>query len=70
MTLKINSMYKTDTGYIIPRSHKKNEGKNSYAIVQVLSGDSNHFTSKMVTMSTREFRKALNLAGKEQIEIL
>lgn len=69
MTLKINTMYKTDTGYIIPRSHKKQEGKVGYAIVQVLSGGSNHFTSKSVTMSTSEFRKALGLAGKEQIEI-
>ena len=69
MILKVNSMYKTDTGYIIPRSHKKDEGANGYAIVQVLTGTERHFTSKLTTMTTKEFRKALSLGGKEQVEI-
>ena len=68
MTLKINSMYPTATGFIIPRSHANTDTGEKYCIVQVLTGDNVHYTSHHTTMSHKELRKALKLPAKERIE--
>lgn len=70
MQLKINSSYKTPTGYIVPRSHLKHEKGMRYCIVQVYTGDLFHYTSKYATMTCQEIRKAMGLPQKERIEIL
>ena len=78
MILKINQMYKTAKGYIVPRSHfgsdltEDTSLKNSkqYAIIDVLIGGFDRFTKKSVTMSRAEIRQALELNAKEKIDIL
>lgn len=69
MTLKINAMYKTNDGHIIPRSRFGDTMPN-YAIVEVVTGDNNHFVMSHKTMTRKDFRKALNLDGKERVEII
>lgn len=70
MKLIINSSYATDTGFIIPRSRMSGGKGEHYCIVQVLTGGVTHYTSKHITMSAKEIRKALNLSEKERIEII
>ena len=69
MTLKVNAMYKTDDGHIIPRSRFGNQ-LPKYAIVEVVTGDNNHFVMSHKTFTPKDFRKALNLDAKEKIEII
>ena len=69
MVLKINASYKTNTGYLIPRSHL-NDGKGErWCVVQILTGGTTHYTSKYTTMALKEIRKALNLTTKEKVDI-
>lgn len=74
MQLTVNAMYKTATGYLIPLSHFKNEKGVKYAVVRVLYDQTNDngvvgFRTKTITMTTKEFREALDLGEKERVEI-
>lgn len=70
MQLKINSSYTTATGFLIPRSHLSQGNGEKYIIVQLLEGGVTHYTSRHLTMTTKEIRKALNLAKNERVEII
>lgn len=66
MTLKLNGLYKTDTGYIIPRSYIYND----LAIFEVLTGGELHYVKGHCIFTTKELKKILKIKGKERIEIL
>lgn len=70
MTLKVNAGYRTETGFIIPRSHFKKEKGEKFAVVEILTDCKTHFTREHTTFTVKEFRDALNLAQKERIEIV
>lgn len=69
MTLKRNAMYKTNDGYIIPRS-LFSDSMPRYAIVEELAGGDDHFIKVTTTYTAKDFRRVLNLSAKEKIEIL
>lgn len=69
MTLKVNAMYKTNDGHIIPRS-RFGDDMPKYAIVEVVTGDNSHFVMSHKTFTKKDFRKALNLDAKEKVEII
>lgn len=69
MTLKVNTMYKTEDGHIIPRS-RFGDDLPKYAIVEVLTRDNNHFVVSHKTFTQKDFRQALKLSAKERIEII
>lgn len=68
--LKVNSMYQTDGGYLIIRSHFSKDKANQWCVVEELKGGFNHFVKSHRTMNKKELKKALDLTGKEQIVIL
>ena len=72
MKLKINSMYKTATGFIIPRSNFSIERGQKWLCVDVLTvtQGGKHYIKKSTTMSTKEIKKALDLARNEGVEII
>lgn len=72
MKLHLNAMYKTATGFIIPRSHFSGEKGLKWACVDVLSvtQGGKHYTKESITMSTKEIKKALDLARNERVEII
>lgn len=70
MKLKINNSYAIEGGYLIVRSHTNTMTAENYAIVQLLTGDDNHYISSMRTMTHKELRKLLGVSGKERIEII
>lgn len=70
MKLKLNSMYKTETGYVIPRSHFSETNPPNYLIADLLIGDETHYTKKIVTLTRRELKKLLDLPNNERVEIL
>ena len=69
MTLKVNAMYKTNDGHIIPRS-RFGDDMPKYAIVEVVTGDNSHFVMSHKTFTQKDFRQVLNLSAKEKIEII
>ena len=69
MILKVNAMYITEDGYIIPRS-RFNDDMPKYAIVEILTGDNSHFVVSHKTFTQKDFRRVLNLSAKERIEII
>lgn len=70
MKLKVNEMYKTDTGYIVPLSHFTQEAGAKYAIVRVLTYREYTYLVKHTTFGQQDFRDALNLKKNERIEII
>lgn len=66
MTLKINELYKVETGYIIPRSQIHDD----LAIFEVLTGGELHYVKGHCTFTTKELKKIFKIKGKERIEIL
>lgn len=70
MTLKINSAYKTATGYIIPRSHMFQGKGVKYAIFEVIAGGDGKYVKKHATYTTTELRKVLALTKNERVEII
>lgn len=66
MTLKINELYKVDTGYIIPRSYINDD----LAIFEIITGNDLHFVKSHHTFTTKELKKIFKIKGKERIEIL
>lgn len=69
MILKVNAMYDTEDGYIIPRT-RFSDDMPKYAIVEILTGDNSHFVVSHKTFTQKDFRRALNLSAKERIEII
>lgn len=75
MTLKVNEMYKTATGYLIPLSHFSEGFAQKYAVVKLLDDQTNGagvvgFKVSTTTYTLKEFRQALSLDGKERITII
>ena len=70
VTLKVNASYTTATGFLIPRSHFKEEKGTRWCVVQVLTGGVTHYTSRHMTMTAKDLRKALALTQKERVEIV
>ena len=70
MKLKLNSMYKTATGYVIPRSHFSGTNPPNYLIADLLIGDETHYTKKTVTLTRKELKKLLDLPNNERVEIV
>ena len=70
MKLKLNSMYKTETGYIIPRSHFSETNTPNYLIADLLIGGETHYTKKIVTLTRKELKKLLDLPNNERVEII
>lgn len=69
MILKLNFMYKTEVGYIIPRT-RFSDDMPKYAIVEILTGDNSHFVVSHKTFTQKDFRQVFNLSAKERIEII
>lgn len=70
MQLKVNSMYQTDTGWIIPRSHLSEGKGEKYLIVEVLTGGVEHFVKSHTSYTTKELRKVLHIGAKERLDVL
>ncbi len=70
MRLKLNTMYKTDTGYLIPRSHMTTDTMPSYCIIEILKGGDTSFKVEHKTMTRQEIRTELKLKKNERIEIV
>lgn len=68
--LKINEMYKTNAGWLVPRSHLKGGKGEKYAVVEVITGGDSHYAKRHLTYTTSDFRKALELAKNERITII
>ena len=71
MKLRLNAMYKTATGFIIPRSHFSIEIGQKWACVDVLTTTQGgkHYIKESTTMSTKEIKKALGLGRAEGVTI-
>ena len=71
MILKVNSMYRVEGGYLVPRSHATSSKGERYAIFQKLDvkPDGSYITSH-ITLSTRELKKYFKLEKGERIEIV
>lgn len=70
MKLKLNSMYKTATGYVIPRSHFSETNQSNYLIADLLTGDETHYVKKPITLTRRELKKLLDLPNNERVEVI
>jgi hypothetical protein len=75
MILKVNGMYKTTTGYLIPLSHFNDSAVQKYAVVKLLDDQTNGagvvgFKTRTTTYTLKDFRQALSLDGKERIRII
>ena len=70
MTLKINQMYVTRAGYIVPRSHFKDEKGVKWCVVQVLDHTVNGFKTYHKTMTQKDIKIVLGLGKSERIEIV
>ncbi len=75
MILKVNGMYKTTTGYLIPLSHFNDSTVQKYAVVKLLDDQTNGagvvgFKARTTTFTLKDFRQALDLDGKERITII
>jgi hypothetical protein len=70
MKLKVNEMYKTDIGFIVPLSHFTKEAGAKYAIVRVLTYREYTYLVKHVTFNQQDFRDVLHLKQNERIEII
>ena len=66
----MNELYKTTTGWLIPRSHIGSVKGERFAVVELLEGDENHFVKTHTTYSPKEFRVALDLKHNERVEII
>lgn len=72
MKLKIDSMYKTATGFIIPRSHFSIEKGQKWLCVDVLTitQGGRHYTKTSTTMTQKEIKQALGLERNEGVTIV
>ena len=70
MILKINNRYDVFGGYIVPRSHFKEDAGSYWAIFQITDIDGDHFTTYHRTLSKADLRKLFNIRRGEKIEIL
>lgn len=69
MKMKLNCMYRTEKGFITPRSHFKNDKGLRYAIIEEVETDGRRFTIRHIVLDVKEIRKALNLNPKEGVTI-
>lgn len=71
MKLKINSMYKTKNGFLVPRSHLSSEKGIRWAVIEMLTfiGDG-RYIMEHVTLDTPKIKELLELDSKERIDIL
>lgn len=72
MKLRLNAMYKTAAGFIIPRSHFSIERGQKWACVDILTVTlgGKHYIKESTTMSTKEIKKALGIERNEGVEII
>ena len=71
MQLKVNAMYQSDKGHLIPRSRFSKDKATPYAIFEVLELESNgHYIKRHCTLTRIDIKKALGLPKKERIEII
>lgn len=70
MKLKVNQMYQTDAGYIVPRSHFKDEKGVKWCVVQVLEQHETTFRTHHTTMTQKDIKDALGLGKNERVEIV
>ena len=72
MTLKINDMYKTATGYLIPRSHFSVERGVKWLCVDILTvtQGGRGYIKTSTTMSTKEIKKALAIERNEGVNVI
>lgn len=70
MKLKINSMYKTESGFLVPRSHLSSEKGIRWAVIEVCNmTDNGRYTMSHVTLDTSKIKELLGLDSKERIDI-
>ena len=69
MILKVNSMYQTSGGHIVPRSHFTTEKGVQYAVVEKREQTANGYVMRHVTMTRQEIKKALGIAKNEKVVI-
>lgn len=70
MKIKVNQMYPTSFGHIVPRSRFNGKMPKPYAIIEVVEMSGGVYTVKHKTMTHAEIRQALNLNQKERVEIV
>lgn len=70
MILKLNNRYDVVGGYIVPRSHFKEDAGSHWAVFQITDVDGGHFTTYHGTLSKAELRKLLPIRKGEKIEII
>ena len=72
MKLKINSMYKTKNGYLVPRSHLSSEKGIRWAVIELLNyvADGRYYAMQHVTLDTPKIKELLELDSKERIDII
>lgn len=69
MNMKLNAMYTTERGFIIPRSHFSDNKGLRFAIFEVVETDGTHFTSHHTTLDIKQIRKSLKIIAKEGVTI-
>lgn len=70
MILKLNSMYMTSFGHIVPRSRFGEQKPKPYAIIEVVETQGGIYAVKHKTMTQAEIKQALNLEKKERVAIV
>lgn len=71
MQLKVNAMYQSEKGYIIPRSKFTNDKAVPFAIFEILELEKNgHYIKRHCTLTRMDIKKALGLSKRERIEII
>lgn len=70
MKIKVNQMYMTSFGHIVPRSRFGEQKPKPYAIIEVVETQDGIYTVKHKTMTQAEIKQALNIEKKEKVEII
>lgn len=70
MKIKVNHMYMTSFGHIVPRSRFGEQKPKPYAIIEVVETQGGVYTVKHKTMTQAEIKRALNLDKNERVEIV
>ena len=71
MQLKVNAMYASDGGYLIPRSTFSKDKATPFAIFEVLElKPDGRYIKRHCTLTRIDIKKALGLSKKERLEII
>lgn len=70
MNLELNKSYKTDNGYIIPRSHFNEDAMPNYAIFEVCEQIGNRYVVSHKTLTKKDVKEILQISAKEKLKLI